>query len=356
MLHRLVLVAALIVLPSVHLAAQDPETAPTRDIVTLRSGDRLSGTVKSITADKVVLESPSYETVEIPTLDVASVTTAGAVKIETGDGQVLEMPVQGMDGGNLRIGSGGAVREVAVADLVDVTPPATWSGSFNVGAAMATGNTNRRSANAAFDISRKAEDNRFNAKATWDYAEEKSTVADSNGSTSRDYRLAQRRVYGRGQYDYLFNDRLYSYGMASGEYDAISNLDLRLIVGVGAGYTWLDEEDLTFSTEAGVNYVDENRNQNRSPTSVDSEYVAARGALSLRWQVADDVLLLHDSEIFPSLEDSSDVNARADTRLRTTLAEDLFAQLQWIFDYDNTPAPGLEREDHRLLLTVGWSF
>jgi hypothetical protein len=51
-----------------------------------------------------------------------------------------------------------------------------------------------------------------------------------------------------------------------------------------------------------------------------------------------------------------DFYARIDTRARATLTESMFAQLQWILDYDNTPAPGLEKQDHRLIAAVGWSF
>jgi hypothetical protein len=34
----------------------------------------------------------------------------------------------------------------------------------------------------------------------------------------------------------------------------------------------------------------------------------------------------------------------------------MYAQVQYVFDYDNTPADGKERDDHTLTLGVGWSF
>ena len=52
----------------------------------------------------------------------------------------------------------------------------------------------------------------------------------------------------------------------------------------------------------------------------------------------------------------SQTAGHADTRLRSKLSESMFAQLQWILNYDNTPSPGQERMDHRFVLTVGWSF
>jgi hypothetical protein len=34
----------------------------------------------------------------------------------------------------------------------------------------------------------------------------------------------------------------------------------------------------------------------------------------------------------------------------------MFAQVQWVMDWDNTPASGAERVDSLFLLTVGWKF
>jgi hypothetical protein len=45
-----------------------------------------------------------------------------------------------------------------------------------------------------------------------------------------------------------------------------------------------------------------------------------------------------------------------DTRLRASLTQRLFGQLQWIFNYDSTPAPGSGEDDSLFLLTLGWKF
>ena len=36
--------------------------------------------------------------------------------------------------------------------------------------------------------------------------------------------------------------------------------------------------------------------------------------------------------------------------------EKLFAQLEWIFDYDSTPAIGAGKENNLFLVTLGWKF
>ena len=60
--------------------------------------------------------------------------------------------------------------------------------------------------------------------------------------------------------------------------------------------------------------------------------------------------------MFPSLEDSNDVYGRWDSKLSTSLTEAMFASLQYVMDYDNTPNTGAERIDNRVVFSLGWSF
>ena len=62
------------------------------------------------------------------------------------------------------------------------------------------------------------------------------------------------------------------------------------------------------------------------------------------------------TEIFPSLDESDDINGRMDTRAIYQMTEDMIAQFQWVWDWDNTPAAGRDRSDNLFLVTVGWIF
>ena len=51
----------------------------------------------------------------------------------------------------------------------------------------------------------------------------------------------------------------------------------------------------------------------------------------------------------------------SDARLRVSMGEGLFAQAQWILQWDNTPsrnANGTRNDsvDHLFLLSIGWAF
>ena len=91
-------------------------------------------------------------------------------------------------------------------------------------------------------------------------------------------------------------------------------------------------------------------------TADDSAYAAARAAYAWDWKPNAKYNLSQTGEIFPSLENAEDVNARVDTKGRMNLSATMFAQLEWLYQWDNTPATGKVRVDNLLMLSVGWSF
>lgn len=227
---------------------------------------------------------------------------------------------------------------VAPSGLQDPPPQNKWTGSVSVGAVITDGNTETRSASATADAQYRREKDRTTLGAFWNYQED-------------DVSVIQRRTGGKAKYDYFFSEKTYAFGQISAENDFQADLDLRLIFGGGLGHQFVENEKHKFSAEAGISWFDENFGN-----SPDNSYVAARGAYTWDWNINKSMVFYHAGEIYPSLEDKEDVYVKLDTRLKVTLTEKMFAQLQWVMDWDNTPAAGKERLDNRYLLTLGWSF
>jgi hypothetical protein len=38
------------------------------------------------------------------------------------------------------------------------------------------------------------------------------------------------------------------------------------------------------------------------------------------------------------------------------LSDSMFTKLQWVYDHTANPAAGKDKNDHLLLVTLGWSF
>ena len=333
-------------------AAQVTPTAPPEpppDQVVLKNGDHLTGTVKSMADGKLTLTSPLVGDVVIKMEDITNLITGKPITVRTRGGETLQRRVTGIEGGALQLANaeaGGPTGvSVPLADLEKINPPdkPQWTGSIAFNFSMSDGNTERRAVGATAEAERRTEVDRLNAKGAWNYSEDK------NGA---DWVLTQRRLSGELQYDYFLTKKLYVLAQTSALGDELANIALRFTAGAGLGYQWYDTEKFGLGTEAGPSYF---RESYRDSTP-DTDTVAARLAYHLKWEIADGISFLQDVAVFPSTERLSDVYLNADSRARLTLTESMFAQLQWVIDYDNTPSPGRERVDDRYLIGVGWTF
>jgi putative salt-induced outer membrane protein YdiY len=230
---------------------------------------------------------------------------------------------------------------LSAASPDDVKPEeyGKWHGSVTFGATSASGNTDRFTAALGANAVNRREKDRRTFDLLWNYAEEEGTIT-------------QRRTYASGKYDYFVDKKLYYLGQASLENDMNAKLDLRAIAGAGAGYQFREDDIWKLAGEAGLSYVDENYDG----SSDDAEFIAARLAYKADWTPNKAWAVGQATQLYPSLEDNDDITARVDTHAKVTLTEKMFAQLQWIYSWDNTPATGAERVDNLFLLMIGWTF
>lgn len=214
-----------------------------------------------------------------------------------------------------------------------------WKGAVTVGASVSDGNTKIKRASATADAVKDMEDHRYTLGFQWNFAQETGVIT-------------QRRTLARAQYDKFISEKMYWLANVSFEADSQADLDLRTIAGFGLGYQFKDTEKFKLAGEAGLSYFDEDYGDD----DADGDYIAARLAYKWDYLHSDRWAFSQNAEIYPSLEESDDVYAKVDTRAKATLTDNMFAQLQWLFDWDNTPASGKKRVDNLYLLTVGWKF
>jgi len=154
------------------------------------------------------------------------------------------------------------------------------------------------------------------------------------------------------KYDYFWSKKTYMFGNGTGKIDHVADLDLRYTAGAGVGYQWKETEKVKWGTELGLSYVDENFQDD----TADADFVAARLASNLTWQVSTSAAFEQVAEVLPSLEDSEDTIAKLDNRLKLNITGKWIAQIQYVLEFDNSTPPGVEETDHRIVLGIGWSF
>ncbi|MCP3916530.1 MAG: DUF481 domain-containing protein [bacterium] len=231
--------------------------------------------------------------------------------------------------------------------------PEGWHGTFNTAASKTYGNTDVERFSIGIDAKNRVDDDRYTVGFLWNYGSE-------NGS------ISERKAFMSGKWDHFISEDSYAYGLVTGAYDDQANIDLRYTVGGGYGRQFRDDDEWKINGEIGLSYVFEEYDTedvaheediDEDGVDEDDDYVALRLAYGAEWNYSERWQFSQTAEVFPSVEDpEEDIYARVDTRAKATLTENMFAQLQWVFDWDNTPAEGNDRDDHLLLLGVGWAF
>ena len=218
------------------------------------------------------------------------------------------------------------------------TPKAPWKGAFNLGFTFSEGNTEVRSLNIGFNATRETEKDIWRTRAWWNVQEDRGTTTQNDAGGTLDY-------------NYLVNERFYWLGTSGLQHDDQAKLALRWYAGAGAGYRFKLAEPTLFSADLAVTYLDESFQDDTG-----NEYIAARVSYNLAHQVTANSRLTQVAEVFPSVEDGDNIYARVDTIYRIDISNKLFSQFQYVFDWDNTPASGAERTDHRIVVGIGWTF
>lgn len=233
-----------------------------------------------------------------------------------------------------------ATSTVVLQDPAPAAPAEVkWTGSVTLGASTSSGNTETTTLNASGDAERRAEHDRWTAKAYWNYAEQEEVISARKSGASL-------------KYDYFATKEIYYNGLAGVDNDKFADLKLRSYIGAGVGFQWREEEAFKWGSEVGVTYFSEDRY-----VGEDDEYPAARLANNIVAQFNDKTSFENFIEAFPSLEDpADDFFAKVDTKLKTNLTEKMYAQLQFTLNYDKTPPAGIDSTDRLLTLGVGWSF
>jgi len=242
-----------------------------------------------------------------------------------------------------------AVSEALDSSLIQEPKPKkekkTIEGNANVGANASFGNTSVRSvaANGKL-IYRLNKKNRLTGTIDWLYTDEKDQTTGIRSIT-------QRRIRGTLQYDYFLSDPTYLFARVDALGDKQQDLRLRNVLSGGVGHEFWDRDDSSFAVEAGVAYTYEDFEALESDT-----FASARVSAKYMRLLTEDLKYDLSIEWLPGLESQDRQIVYAAHSLGLNLGKGFVTKLRHEFDYNNTPAPGKDRIDNRLIWTLGVEF
>lgn len=324
---------------------------PPPDKLTLKSGSILTGKLDYISADEVKIATDELDDQVVEWGDIANLESADFL-IGTDDDARYDAAILGVDGSNLRVRTEEGERTLPIERLEEVIGGRSgvdWKGAISVGLFRSWGNTERRSANVNANATRRTADDRWIGDFKWNYEDVKQPTGV--------YQLNDRRTSGSIRYDhFIFGDDLFVYGRAFAESDFNANVDLRYTLDAGLGYQVVDMDDVGYSIQLGIGYIDTDFAETPGQPSDDSDSITGVASHNFNWEIVDDLEFLHNAQLTQSLEEKTELIIKADSRLRWTMIDDLFAEIQHLWDYNGAPPANTQRIDNRVFINLGYSF
>jgi putative salt-induced outer membrane protein YdiY len=313
------------------------------DEVLFKSGDRLTGTVKSLAGGKMLFDSKVAGPLTLNLDDIRTFSTDAPIEIALTDGSSLNQKISASADGQVAVDAG---KTLPFADIAKLNPDKPkWTGVVSAGATFVRGNTKSDTASLGVEAARRTDNDRTTLGAGY-------YTAKQRDNTTRDSSRIADNWFLKGQYDYFFSEKFYGYGNIRYEKDRIADLDIRLTPGIGAGYQWIERADLNFSTEAGVNWVYE---KYTDPDETRT-YMAGRLAYHVDKSFNAHVKAFHNLEYIPSFEYLDTFLVNSDIGLRAAMTTRLALEAKAQLAYNSQPSDGRDKKDLRYILGVGWTF
>jgi putative salt-induced outer membrane protein YdiY len=326
------------------------------DEVTMKNGDRLTGTIVKSDAKVLVIKSEFAGEVSIQWDAITSIQSAQPIYIGLKDGQTIAGTVSTTDGkfvvdsknaGTITVPKDSIVtvrsqgEETAYNSQIDRlrNPHLTdfWSGFLDTGLSVTRGNSDTLNFSLSGSAVRKTSRDTITAYASSIFA---------NNGTGGPTETTANAIGGGLRVDLNVTKKLYVFGFADFYYDQFQQLDLRNILGGGLGYHVVNTKATVFDVYGGGAF---NQSYYSTPLTqrtgeiVVGEYFAH--------SVSDRTIFDERFEFFPNLSNTGEYRYTFDAHIATKLNRWLSWQVSFGDRNVSNPPTGIKKND--LILSTG---
>ena len=312
------------------------------DEITMKNGDRLTGTIVKSDSKELVLKTDYAGEITMKWDAVQQATSSGAVFVTSKSGQVLNGTVQ-MSGSDVQVQSSETGRTTLARDAVAaIRSPEeqrvfqTWSGGVDLGLSLARGNSEVSNFALAANADRTTLRDKTTAFVTSLVAKNK-----LNGISQ----TTANAIRGGLRYDYNLGSRTFVFAFTDLEHDRFQRLDLRNVLGGGLGAHVIKTERTTLDLDAGASFDQE------FFTGLTRRSGEALFGDQLTFKLSNATALTQQFTVFPNLSDLGQYRLAFDLGAVTKLSRYLGWQIGLSERYISNPIPGTLGND--LLLSTG---
>ena len=220
-----------------------------------------------------------------------------------------------------------------LACLCVCAPPAwaEWTAKGDVGAALATGNSENQAASANLDVKYERDRWQHGAGFSGNYG------SDGDETTAQRWEL-------RGQTQYALTERAYAFGAARYEDDRFSQYDYQASLAGGLGYKIIDTERTKFWVQGGPGF----RRAEVRDTGETEDGMIFRGDVGFEHQLTDTTKVV---DKFLVETGSDNTYLQNDLGLEVTITGALGLRVGYQVRHNTDVLPGIEKTD--TLTTIG---
>jgi putative salt-induced outer membrane protein YdiY len=337
------------------------------DQVTLKNGDRLTGTVVKSDGKTLVLHTEAVGDVTIQFAAIQEIKTDQELHVSLKDGKTAVGPVSTADGKiEIATKASGTV-EAAKDDITLIRNDAEqtaydkslhpglrhgWNGGVNVGFSVARGNSETENLALAFNATHPT----LNDKITL-YA----SAIDTTNNLATPSTVANLTTGGL-RYDRNINKKLFAFGAADFQSNALQYLDLRQVYTGGFGFHAIASDRTTLNFLGGINYTHETYSNGAEdlpatvpPTFVSYGQTHKFAALTLgeelNQKLGKSTIVTQNLGFFPDLQQTGEYRMTFNLGTVTKISKWLGWQNQFGDIYVSNPPVGSKSND--VIFTTG---
>ncbi len=321
------------------------------DQVVLKNGDRVTGTIVKKDAKELTIKTDHFGVVSTAWDQVASVIADKPVTVVLQDGRTLKGTLSTAEG-KVEVNAENARVSVPPGEITamrDVDEQRTyerllrpgwlevWSGNASIGFAGTIGNARTSTLATSFNAARTTHTDRASL-----YFKTINATAEVNGHNDDTAQAVRAGL----AYDHNLGSKLFLNLFNDWEHDRFQNLDLRFVVGSGAGYHAWKNDRSTLDLLAGFDY---NHSSFSTPATLNSAELFWGD--DYRFKLNSVTSIVQGYRMFNNLNSTSTYRINGDLSIATKIKKWLTWNVSLSDRYLSTPAPGYKTND--LLYTTG---
>jgi putative salt-induced outer membrane protein len=327
------------------------------DQVSLKNGDRLTGTIVQSDGKTLVLHTEYAGDVTVKWDSVKGIESSESLRVELPNGKTVVGPVSTSDE-TVKVATSTGEVAAPLANVKGLSQQAgyekmetasilqNWKGGVNAGFSLTGGNSETTNLAIGFLAARQSLKAKLGMYANIVYATTTTTLVTINPFTNTKISSTTANTEAGGlRYDHDLNPKTFAFVSADFFADALQGLNLRSVFGGGLGYHAIKNDNTTLDFLGGLNYTRE------SYTTLQRNLVALTLGEELMHKLGKSTVLNQKLYFFPDLNSAGDFRGTFDFASVTKISKRFGWQNSFTDVYVTNPPAGKKQND--VILTTG---